>query len=105
MSQAVAHSASTTSPSMPSPWQTLPEAPLQMSTALILNGALFAVGGNNSSAIHVYQPSSRRWIKVGDLPDQQCDCACIVLPGGEIFVAGGFVGKRYLNSVYIATIV
>ena len=37
VSQAVAHSTSTTSPSTPPLWQTLPETPLQMSTALILN--------------------------------------------------------------------
>ena len=105
VSQAVAHSASTTSPSTPSLWQTLPETPKTHSTALILNGALLAVGGNNSSAIHVYQPSNRRWVKAGDLPDQRLDCACIVLPSGEIFVAGGNIGIRYINSVYISTIV
>ena len=106
ISQAVARSASTTSPSMPSLWQTLPETPLKYSTALILNGALVAVGGNDSSAIHVFQPSNRRWVKVGDLPDQRCDCACIVLPSGEIFVAGGSIDLYYINnSVYISTIV
>ena len=60
VSQAVTHSASTTSQFMPSPWQTLPETPLTYSTAIILNGALLAVGGKYSSAIHLYQPSNRR---------------------------------------------
>ena len=105
VSQAVAHSASTTSPSTPSLWETLPETPLTLSSALILNGALFAVGGWNSPAIHLYQPSSGRWIKAGDLPDQRSTCACIVLPSGEIFVAGGNIDLHYINSVYIATIV
>ena len=106
VSQAVAHSASTTSLSMPSLWQTLPVTPLTYSTALILNGALLALGGLYSPAIHLYQPSSRRWVKVGDLPDQRCDCACIVLPSGEIFVASGSIDSCYINnSVYISTIV
>ena len=105
VSQAVAHSASTTSLSTPSLWQTLPETLKTHSTALILNGALFAVGGKNSSAIHLYQPSSGRWVKAGDLPDQQSSCACIVLPSGEIFVAGGSIGPYYIKSVYIVTIV
>ena len=70
VSQAVARSASTTSLSTPSLWHTHPDTPLQKSTALILNGALLAVGGKNSSAIHLYQPSSGRWVKAGDLPNQ-----------------------------------
>ena len=105
VSQAVTHSASTTSLSMSSPWQILPVTPLAYSTALILNGALLAVGGMNSSAIHLYQPSSKRWVKVAGLPDQRSDCACIVLPSGEIFVAGGSIGPYYIKSVYISIIV
>ena len=105
VSQAVAHSTGTTSLSMLSPWQTLPETLLTHSSALILNGALLAVGGWNSPAIHLYQPSSRRWVEVSDLPDQRSRCACIVLPSGEIFIAGGYTGIRYINSVYISTIV
>ena len=105
VSQAIAHSAGTTSPSTLSPWQILPETPKTHSTALILNGALLAVGGWYSPAIHLYQPSSGRWVKAGDLPDQQSSCACIVLPRGEIFVAGGSIDLHYINSVYISTIV
>ena len=105
VSQAVAHSTGTTSLSMLSPWQSLPEILLTHSTALILNGALLAVGGWNSPVIHLYQPSSRRWVEVSDLPDQRSDCACIVLPSGEIFIAGGYIGIYYINSVYISTIV
>ena len=105
VSQAVAHSArcSTTSPSMPSLWQTLHEPLPTRSTVLIHNGALLAVGG--WPAIYLYQPSSGRWVKAGDLPDQRSSCACIVLPSGEIFVAGGSTGILYTNSVYISTIV
>ena len=96
----------------PSPWQTLPETPLVHSALLILNGALLAVGGFKSSAIHIYQPTSKSWVKVGYLPTQRWHCACTVLPNGEIFVAGGhdvsFLGNLILDStdrVDIASIV
>ena len=105
ISEAVSQSAGATSPSTRSQWQTLPETPLELSTALILNGALLTVGGQDSSAIHLYQPSSRKWVKVGDLPDQRYGCACVVLPSGEILVAGGHSYLSHINSVFIATII
>ena len=89
ISQAVSSSTGVISPSTPSPWQTLTDTPSTNSTLLILNRALLAVGGYRSSAIHLYQPSSRSWIKVSDLPAKLSRCACVVLPSGEIFVAGG----------------
>lgn len=97
-----------TSPSSPSPWQILTDTPVINSTLCILHGALLIVGGNRSSAIHVYQPSSGRWVKVNQLPAKRSRCACIVLPSGEIFVAGGEnEGGRHhdLNQCDIATIV
>ena len=105
ISQAVSQSAGTTSPPTPSPWQTLPELPVARSTALIIRGSLLTVGGWDSSAIHLYQPSRMSWVKVGDLPTQRQQCACIVLHSGKIFVAGGRSGFLYTNSVDIATIV
>ena len=91
ISQALSQSAGNTSPPQPSPWQTLTDTlPTQVySTLLVHNGALLTVGGIESSAIHHYQPSSRSWVKVGDLPTKRWQCACTVLPNGEIFVAGG----------------
>ena len=108
ISQAVSQSAGSTS----SPWQTLPEPPLELSTVLILNGALLIVGGWNSSSIHLYQPGKRSWVKVGGLPDQRQQCACTVLPNGEMFVAGGisigtsiFVNDKLDNHVFTASII
>ena len=89
ISQALSQSAGNTSPPQPSPWQTLTEPPLTHSTVLVLNGALLTVGGVESSVIHHYQPSSRSWVNVGDLPILRWQCACTVLPNGEIFVVGG----------------
>ena len=95
--------------SSPSPWQILTDTPVINSALCILHGALVIVGGSHSSAIHVYQPSSGRWVKVSNLPTQRSRCACIVLPSGEIFVAGGRneLGGQphdFLNLYNIATI-
>ncbi len=78
----------------PTLWQTLQEAPLFWSAPLSIGRSLLAVGGlddrvNPSSSIHLYQPDTRRWVKVGDLPTARYNCTCSVLPSGEVIVAGG----------------
>ena len=74
-------------------WSTLPDAPLENSTAIAVHGSLLAVGGSHggqrSSAIHVYDQEKNAWSKVGDLPTEREDCACCLLPRGDILVAGG----------------
>ena len=104
ISQAVSQS---TSPSTPLPWQILTDPPLTNSTVLVFNQALLTVGGLESSAIHLYQPSSRSWVKIGDLPTERWNCACTVLPSGGVFVAGGCNHSHNIcdNSIAICTIV
>ncbi|XP_064407370.1 kelch domain-containing protein 8A-like [Halichondria panicea] len=75
-------------------WQTLQEVPLVFSAPLSIGRSLLAVGGrddrrNPSSSIYLYQPDTRRWVKVGDLPTARYGCTCSVLPSGEVIVAGG----------------
>ena len=89
ISQAVSQPASASVPPTPSPWQSLPDTPLANSTALAFNGALLAVGGGGSTAICHYQPSSRSWIKAGELPTGRSECTCTLLPSGDLYVAGG----------------
>ena len=91
ITQAVSQPAGASAPPTSSPWQALPDTPLDYSTALSFNGALLAVGGSLSSSkdIYHYQPSSKRWIKAGELPADRVSCTCTVLPSGEVFVAGG----------------
>ena len=43
-----------------------------------------------NTAIYHYQPSSRSWVKAGELPTRRCICTCTVLPSGDLYVAGGF---------------
>ena len=94
ISQAVSRPASTSAPPTPSPWQSLLATPLEQSTALAFNGALLAVGGGygagGSKAIYHYQPSSRSWIKAGELPSGRSQCTCTVLPSGDLYVACGY---------------
>ncbi|XP_064407491.1 uncharacterized protein LOC135352241 isoform X2 [Halichondria panicea] len=90
----------------PTLWQTLREVPLRLSAPLSIGGSLLAVGGvnnrgNPSSSIHLYQPDTRRWVKVGDLPTARYSCTCSVLPSGEVIVAGGQT-STYIN--YIPTV-
>ena len=78
----------------PTLWQTLQEVPLARSAPLSIGRSLLAVGGeddgnNPSSSIHLYQPDTRRWVKVGDLPTARYNCTCSILPSGEVVVAGG----------------
>ena len=88
----VSLSALTQTDKPPVQWCTLPDAPLEHSTAIAVHGSLLAVGGSHggqrSSAIHVYD-QEKVWNKVGDLPSERQDCACCLLPSGEILVGGG----------------
>ena len=78
----------------PAQWRTLPNTPLEYSTAIAVHGSLLAVGRSHglqrSSAIHVYNQEKNAWNKVGDLPTERQDCACCLLPSGEILVAGRY---------------
>ena len=101
ISQAVSQSASTNAPPTPSLWQSLPNTPLDRSTALAFNGALLAIGGGdllcNSANIYHYQPSSRSWIKAGELPTERFACTCTVLSSGDLYVAGGTGAKERVD--------
>ena len=92
ISQAVSQQTCTSTLATPSPslWMPLPDTPLDYSTALAINGALLAVGGDfGNTTIYHYQPSSRSWIKAGELPVKRSQCCCTVLLSGEVLVAGG----------------
>ncbi|XP_064388795.1 kelch-like protein 2 [Halichondria panicea] len=85
-------------------WQTIEDTPLVFSAPLSIGRSLLAVGGADdglitSSSIHLYQPDTRRWVKVGDLPTARDRCTCSVLPSGEVIVAGGTDENRFINAV------
>ena len=87
----------------PTLWCRLPDTPLENSTAISLRGYLLVVGGSHdngtrSTDIHLYQPESEQWTKVGDLPNVRHYCSCVVLPSGELLVAGGSESSVGLTS-------
>jgi hypothetical protein len=72
---------------------------------------LLAVGGRDKdrhdvTAIHLYQPDIREWVKVGDLPTPRRDCTCAMITDREMFIAGGGDDKRMeKESVDVATVI
>ena len=92
----------------PAQWHTLPDAPLEYSTAIPVHGSLLAVGGSHgrqrSSVIHVYNQEKNEWNKVGDLPTERTYCACCLLPSGEILVAGGEDRNGWTSRMDVAAV-
>ena len=79
-------------PTQPLVWILLPTIlSLEGSTATTLHGALIALGGiHNRKYLYAYQPSSKSWIKAEEIPIERHQCACTILPSGELFVVGGY---------------
>ena len=94
----------------PTLWQVISDTPLKCSAPLNVGSSLLTVGGhddhdNASSFIHLYQPDTRKWVKVGDLPTARCNCTCSVLPSGDVIVAGGWDAcTGFSSTVYFLSI-
>ena len=106
VSQSVDQSTASKSPAL---WRRLPDTPLENSAAISLRGYLIAVGGyhdnrTSSTDIHLYQPESEQWTKVGDLPNVREYCSCVVLPSGELLVAGGEDSYDLTSRVDVASV-
>ena len=54
--------------------------------------------------IHLYQPEGKKWSKVGDLPTAREYCSCVVLPSGELLVAGGRDNELPYSRVDVASV-
>ena len=104
----VSLSALTQTDKPPQQWSTLPDALLEDSTAIAVNGYLLAVGGSHgrqgSSVIHVYDQKKNAWNKVGDLPTERSYCACCLSPSREILVAGGLDCKGWTSRMDVAAV-
>ena len=92
-----------------SPWQSLPDTPLNQTTALAFKGILLTVGGRDCSVsgttvINVYQTSSNSWVKAGSLTTKRHTSGCTVLPSGEVLVAGGDGDEETRQKIEIASI-
>ena len=92
---------------IPTLWQVISDTPLKHSAPLNIRGSLLAVGGRDdhldpSSSIHLYQPDTRKWVKVGDLPTAFYSLACSVLPSGDVIVAGDPDLEGYTNIYFLS---
>ena len=105
VSQTVDQSTASKSPAL---WRRLPDTLLELSTAISLHGYLIAVGGHHGNRtrtdIHLYQPESEQWTKVGDLPNAREYCSCVVLPSGKLLVAGGEDRYGQTSQVDVASV-
>ena len=104
ISEAISQPAGANSSTL-SRWNSLPNTPSETSTALAFQGALLAVGGRDdltpSSTIYLYQPSTSKWIKAGDMPTERSIFACTVLPNGDIMIAGGTWGGDRVDIAHV----
>ena len=88
-------------------WSEVSGLQLTDSTPLSISGSLLAVGGRNKdrkavTAIHLYQPGTGKWVKVGDLTTPRQDCISEMITNNEMLVAGGHDGENSLKSTDIA---
>lgn len=71
-------------------WKEISGLGTTCSTPLCIDGSLFAIGGlSNVTAIQLYQPDMRKWVKVGDLPTPRHNCTCAMYTNREMIVAEG----------------
>ena len=77
-------------------WKKLPQLPVTQAVPLSISGSLLAVGGwvrynrTASTAIHLYQPDTGKWVKILDMPAPRQIPACIMTTDSNILVAGGY---------------
>ena len=70
-------------------WRLLPVIfSLEGSTAttvlVVLDGSYV-----HSEFLYAYQPGNKSWVKAGEMPIEGHQCACAILPNGEICIVGG----------------
>ncbi len=86
-------------------WESVASVPFYCLSPIAIGNTLLTVGGrdkallggNDTSSIHLYDPTKHQWTQCGDLPDKMNDCHCIEL-SGKLYVLGGI--RRYSCSVY-----
>ena len=108
-------------------WEKMPDVPLYGTTLFSIGSMLLTVRGcptgmagallsalhikkdNASADIHLFNPHTNQWLKIGEIPEPTMLCACCVLPSGKLLVAGGerfstMDGSGKVSTVYTATI-
>ena len=73
-------------------WHQVADAPLYHSTAVCVGEVLLAIGGENTSAIAAYNPTSDSWEDIGHMTTPRWRPLVALLPSNELIVAGGVGG-------------
>ena len=86
-------------------WTKIPQLQVTNAAPLSISGSLVAVGGVDKdrktvSTLHLYQPDTRQWVKVADMPTARRGCTCLMITDKDIFVTGG----QFSEQVDIAQI-
>lgn len=81
----------------------------ERSTPISIGGSLLALGGEDKngktvSTVHLYQPDTGEWEKVGDLLTPRSNCTCTVIEDRKLFMAGGNNDGNLLVEVDMALI-
>ena len=80
-------------------WHELPTPPVAEHILLALQGHLLLVGGGGYvQEIHRYDQETRQWRVCGQLPVGMRAPCCVVLPSGDLMVAGGKTGHTKTSS-------
>ena len=90
-------------------WKEISGLQTTYSIPLSISGSLLAVGGVDKdrkavAAIHLYQPDTGEWVKVGDLPTPRWNCTCAMITDREMVVAGGMSGGYRQKRMDISSI-
>ncbi len=91
-------------------WESVASVPFYWSSPIAIGNTLLTVegsdeafslslGGNDTSSIHLYDPTKDQWTQCGDLPEKMDSCHCIEL-SGKLYVLGGDRDCRTIRSVY-----
>ena len=74
-------------------WETLPNTPFYLSSPVTIGNTLLTVGGsdqprfggNPTTSIQMYNPTTNQWTRVGDLPRPMSSPHCVIM-NSELFV-------------------
>ena len=78
-------------------WKEISGLQTTRSAPLSISGSLLAFGGEGKdckavTAIHLYQPDTVKWVKVGDLPTPRSHCTCAMITDRELLLVCGESG-------------
>ena len=94
---------SSSKPSFKKVWKKrkVADIPVTDTTCVLVHGQLLTVGGMNwdgktTTAVHMYNPSKRRWVNISHMSLPRSECFVAFLQAkNELIVAGGYTDKSY----------